>query len=168
MTADQYSDAELIGLLRDEAGRIGRTPTVQHFNESPDLPAADTYKRRYAEWNNALWRAGLEPNEERYDRLALLDIYIGKSQEMDVDAPTWADIGADPDLPSVSTFAKEFTYSELLAELGLVRPEQDNRRWVDERAVYQAWEQEKDSDAVADAFGITPDAVQEAVAVYAF
>ncbi|MFB6295195.1 MAG: homing endonuclease associated repeat-containing protein [Candidatus Nanohaloarchaea archaeon] len=167
MTGGLYTDDELIGFLREHATEDW-APTVQYFNSRSDLPSADTYKRRYGDWNNALWRAGLKPNEEQYGREEMIDQFIRKGQELGMRPPTWRDIDDDKTMPALSSYRERFSYEELVEETGFVTLDDDNSRWIDEREVYAAWEEAKDSEAVAKRFGITADRVQEAVAAQAF
>jgi hypothetical protein len=69
-----YTDDELIDILVDRAGELGRTPTVTDM-KSFGAPYASLYQRRFAThkglndgWNNALLKAGLKTNRKLPDQ----------------------------------------------------------------------------------------------------
>jgi len=67
-TPEKYSDQDLISELRAVAGRLGTTRlTVAVFNHHA-MPNAETLRRRFGSWADALKRAGLEvaPLGRRY------------------------------------------------------------------------------------------------------
>lgn len=168
MRNEKYLPEELVEILREETEELGRTPTVGHFEESMELPSPMTFKNRFGEWNNAVWRAGLDFNQEKYGKEELLDQLRQKSREMDVDVPTIEDIREDSDMPGYSTYRKEFgSYEELLEEAGMVMPDTDNSRFVDEEEIYAAWEESMNSREVAEDYGVSEDLVQEIAAEYA-
>lgn len=60
----RYSDEELLDHLRELAARLDRSPTMAEMDERGEY-AADTYRRRFGSWNDALRLAGLEVNRTR-------------------------------------------------------------------------------------------------------
>ena len=60
---ENLSDDELIELMIDKARRLGKTPTRADVNSDPNMPSADTYRRRFGTYTNAVIRAGLKPNK---------------------------------------------------------------------------------------------------------
>ncbi len=65
----KYSDVELLGILRKESEKLGRTPTVKDFSKYKGVPSFNTYTARFGSWGSAIKKAGLEPaakvNKER-------------------------------------------------------------------------------------------------------
>lgn len=61
---NRYSDDELLDHLRTFAADLGRSPTMAEMDERGEY-AADTYRRRFGSWNDALRRADLEVNRTR-------------------------------------------------------------------------------------------------------
>ncbi len=62
MSRKKYSDSELLDILRSEFKKLGRTPTVAYFNKTSNLPSSIIFQKRWGSWNNAVIKAGLEPN----------------------------------------------------------------------------------------------------------
>lgn len=60
----QYSDDDLIRILRETAGDLGRTPTQNWMDENGEVTAA-TCSNRFGSWNEALEAAGLELNQRK-------------------------------------------------------------------------------------------------------
>lgn len=70
----QYSDEDLIRILRETAAKLGRTPTQTWMNENGDV-TAKTCENRFGSWNQALKAAGLELNQRKdIDDEELLDM----------------------------------------------------------------------------------------------
>lgn len=110
--------SELLDDLKQFANDIGKTPTVRECRESgPHSP--DDYKREFGSWNEALERAGLEPNQYQS---------ISKESILD-DIKRVADgIGRAPTLDemdwhgkySIATYQKKLdSYVGALEKLGL-------------------------------------------------
>ena len=64
-----YTRKELTALLDD----IKTLPTKNQIDERDDLPSSRTYENVFGSWNNAMWCAGFDPNEQIYTEDELLD-----------------------------------------------------------------------------------------------
>jgi HNH endonuclease/Homing endonuclease associated repeat len=53
----KYTDEYLLAQLLDQAGALGRTPTVREI-----IPREKVYRKRFGSYNQAVLLAGLEPN----------------------------------------------------------------------------------------------------------
>lgn len=56
----QYSDEELLGMLRSLADQFDRPLERQDVEDAEDLPATSTFEHRFGSWNEAKEAAGLE------------------------------------------------------------------------------------------------------------
>lgn len=74
----KYTDNELLGLLKKEAKRLGRSPVTTDFDSNIELPSSRTYAERFGRWLIALQKAGLEP--ARINTLSADEIIIRKTK----------------------------------------------------------------------------------------
>jgi len=58
-----YTDEQLLAVLRDLAAELGRTPSTNDLLARRDLPSPTAYVGHFGSWNAALEAAGLEPNQ---------------------------------------------------------------------------------------------------------
>lgn len=59
----EYSDAELLEMLRHRSNELGRPVTQPDIREADDLPALSTFENRFGSWNKAKEQAGLRTYE---------------------------------------------------------------------------------------------------------
>jgi hypothetical protein len=58
----RWDRQQVIDALRRMAGELGRAPTKEECDDSPDgYPSASTVKRRFGSFTAAIHAAGLEP-----------------------------------------------------------------------------------------------------------
>ena len=114
-----HDEAELIGILQAEAGFLGETPTGRYF-EDRGLASRDTFRRYFGSYNNAVWRAGLEPNQPEYgkDEMAHLARTLFYEEE---EAPTANDLQKDEWMPDKERIRNEFgSFGNFLSYAGLL------------------------------------------------
>lgn len=104
-----YTDEELIEMLREFAKELGETPTIQQIQENDTMPSRGTYAYRFGSYGEACLEAGIEPNQAggAYPREALIRELMDFAKE-NGRVPKQADLEADDDLPSAATFSKRF------------------------------------------------------------
>jgi len=116
-----YSDAELLRLLREFADENQATPTFDEWTHSKN-PSPGTYSRRFGSWAEGLRAAGLEPHQEQsqpttYSREELLDHIQDLHEELGRE-PSQADL-ADSDGPSRAPYMDRFGSWSRAKELAL-------------------------------------------------
>ena len=62
---EEFSEEELIKMLRTKEKRLGRTPTRRDVDEDPKMPSGSCYISHFKSWNKALEMAGLPVNRAR-------------------------------------------------------------------------------------------------------
>ena len=55
-----YTKEELIGMLRNKANEVGRSPMIKDLESDKNMPDRDTYERHFGSFNKSLEAAGLE------------------------------------------------------------------------------------------------------------
>lgn len=117
------SDQEYLDALASYAQELGHTPSRTEINNNPALPAANSYKKRFKTYNNAVLLAGLEPNAapERVDidDNALLDGLKNFAEELG-HVPSTREVELNKKLPSVKTYTVRFeSFNQALVLAGL-------------------------------------------------
>jgi hypothetical protein len=134
----RYSDEDILGQLKDCAGRLGRSPTMREFSEDEATTIhPQTVIERFGSWNRAKRAAGLVPRrfatkEELLRCLRELGERIGRT-------PTAKDVDAHRGLvPSKSLYWHTFgSLTNALREAGFDVPVGEERL---ERAIQQGEE----------------------------
>ena len=125
-----FDRPELVAYMRVEYEKLGESPSQSHFRDNDDLPSEVPYKSRYGNWNNALFMAGLEPNETDSGKDVLEEELIIKTHEMNEDSdillrtPSAREINEDDSMHSESQFQHHFGSIEEAfesASLGTIR-----------------------------------------------
>ena len=116
-----YSDEELIEMLREFAEKLGKTPSIKDLRKDPSMPSAKAYRDHFGKWNNALKAAGLQINltycdltdEEMLEALRKLAEKLGKT-------PTHRDTKKESSMPSANAYIQRFgTWNNALKLAGL-------------------------------------------------
>jgi hypothetical protein len=120
-----YTDAQLLDVLRDLAAELGRTPTRGDLLARPDLPSPTAYTGHFGNWNAALEAAGLEPcrraphRRAAYTNEQLLAILRHLAAELGR-PPTDRELRARRDLPPPTAYRKHFgSWNAALEAAGL-------------------------------------------------
>jgi transposase len=58
--SDRYTEEELIEILQDVADEVDGSLSANMFSAHDDVPAPETYQRRFGSWNNAKDNANIE------------------------------------------------------------------------------------------------------------
>jgi hypothetical protein len=142
-------DEETVSKLQNFAEEHGRSPYTSEFNGLDELPDANTVNEMYADprngenggINNLLWRAGLEPNSERFDEDILEEEYLRITYENDGEVASLKDIKNHEKSPTYPTFNNHVGGIRQLAEqTGLAsrrnvqRTKAEEGRYLDETA----------------------------------
>ena len=121
---NNYSDEELIEMLREYAKELGRVPRAEDVHANPSMPSETTYLYHFGSWNKALQIADLQVNihvatdEELLEKLKSFADELGR-------IPTSEDIDSNPSMPSRSTYRSRFgSWNKALQMVGL----QTNKR----------------------------------------
>lgn len=59
---EHYSDEKLIDEIHRAQSILGHVPSFVEMNDIPKTPRAETYRRRFGSWNEALEAAGIDAN----------------------------------------------------------------------------------------------------------
>lgn len=122
-----YTDEELIELLKAKAERDGRVPTERSVNTDGSLPSSRFYSKRFGSWNAALEAAGLSTNRSycEYTDEELIELLKAKA-ERDGRVPSIRDVNADDNMPNATTYYTRFgSWNAALEAAGLTL----NRVW---------------------------------------
>jgi HNH endonuclease len=131
----RYSNAQILGELRDSAERLGRSPTMREFAGDPETTVhPQTVIEHFGSWNAAKREAGLVPR-----RFATREELVGLLRELGEElerVPTAKDLDERRgSMPSKSLYWHTFgSLSEALREAGFDVPVGEERL---ERAVEQ-------------------------------
>lgn len=115
----QHSTVELLSELYRLTAELGHTPTTDDMTEHGQH-SAQTYRKRFDSWTDALDQAGLE-QKERADRVSdeeYLDTLREFADELDR-TPRWQDMEAS-DYPDPTVYRKHFgSWNNALEQAGL-------------------------------------------------
>ena len=124
----QYSDQELLDLLRKKAKEIGKTPSIPILKADSDFPVNTTiYIKRFKSWNNAIAKAGLEITQthsdckkNHYTNEELLELLRQKAEEIG-HTPSTKLLDKDPKFPVRSgVYRLRFgTWNDAIKKAGL-------------------------------------------------
>lgn len=117
-SCNQYTDEQLINILRDYYKNIG-FPTQRKFNSKNKLPSYTLYFKRFGSFKNAILISGIEIPEERkrwFDRkslsdeemLKLLKYYTDEKLKNNIYLLTNEDIDKNSNMPHTSTYNTRF------------------------------------------------------------
>lgn len=112
---DGFDHKKLIEQLKEEAGRLGRTPLASEMAN----PCGNLYMREFGTWDKALEAAGLKPERstrrKAYTKEELIQKIQEKAQELGR-IPNYNEVSR----PYYSTYVKYFgSWEKALAEAGL-------------------------------------------------
>lgn len=117
MARRQYSDEDLIAIMREAAGTLKRIPTMSDFDQKriPGLkrtPASYTYKTRFGRYSNAL-RKAFGPHEAHRQTNGLADEDKLVRDMKDLYArlgrvPTAAEMSAHPSAHHANTYIRHY------------------------------------------------------------
>lgn len=128
-----YSDEQLLSLLRKKAAREGKTTLAQKdLRGDPSMPDYGTYVDRFNGFDNALILAGLNPADyiRPYEDGELLRRYAKKGEEeCGGEAPTMAEVNSDPTMPHAGTYLAHFKTWENLRKLSGLKVRNNAQRW---------------------------------------
>lgn len=116
-----YTDNELIDLLKAKAKRDGQMPTERSVNADSSLPSSRFYSKRFGSWNKALEVAGLSTNRSyrEYTDEELIELLKAKA-ERDGRVPSIRSTDADDDMPNTTTYYTRFgSWNQALEVAGL-------------------------------------------------
>ena len=104
-----YKREELIGLLRNKAKDLGRSPTIDELNIDKNMPDRDTYSRYFGTFNKALGYAGLEVRYvfRKWTKEELLQKLQQKAKEIGK-CPTQKNLDRDSAMPAKNSYRKYF------------------------------------------------------------
>jgi|GEM_PF-1525602 len=128
-----YDKPELIGYLRAADKKSQR-----YFRQKEQLPSENPYISHFGGWNNALWHAGIETQEqldkeELEDQLRRKTHELNRNRDLLIETPTAKQIEEDPSLHNKSEFQQRFGSIEEAfrsANLGYIRKlEKEHLKW---------------------------------------
>lgn len=126
-----HDKAEIIGILQAEADSLGETPTSAHL-QNEGLMSKDTVQRHFGSCNNAVWAAGLEPNQPEYGKEEMADLartYLYENGEV----PTANDLQNENILDKerirnkFGAFGNFLAYANLVSDYMATRGIEENR-----------------------------------------
>lgn len=105
----KLSNDDMLALISNFIDELGRLPKSKEIDANPMLPTANTLRSRFGSLKNALDLAQdrLRSNKHKYTDKELLDL-LRELGEKKGRMPTVADVRADPNMPSVSTYMAHF------------------------------------------------------------
>ncbi|MFQ6009652.1 MAG: homing endonuclease associated repeat-containing protein [Candidatus Aenigmatarchaeota archaeon] len=103
----QYSNEELLNVLKKKAKELGRTPHVSDIDADKSIASIAIYYQRFGSFKNALKEAGLERKNYNYSDEELVDILKKKHEEAGK-SPTAREIDEDKSIPSSNTYISRF------------------------------------------------------------
>lgn len=149
----------------------GEVPTLSELQNDPDAPSPTTYYRRFDSYNEAVRKAGLNPNpsggQSKISREELLNYLKEEAEELEGTPPA-IHFAKDKSLPSPSTYKNEFeSWNNALREAGLeLNAEKEHREIPDEmrEEIYEVWlETDKTMTALSGEFEVCEDVVKDSV-----
>ena len=114
------SDDEMLQMLIAKAKELNRVPTRWEVDHDWDMPSATTYTKRFGSFTKALVAANLVANRLHLADGELIELLVKKTVQSGK-TPSCSEINDDPNMPSVTTYAKRFgSLTKALAIAGLV------------------------------------------------
>ena len=106
-----FDETALIGFLQ-----VFDITKGEEIDDDPFFPSSGTYKRNFGSWNNALWRAGKQTKNQKYDRDILIEMLLDKYYKINKDVEqfdslqdvTNRDIRQDDSMPSPIPYEEHF------------------------------------------------------------
>jgi len=104
-----YTKEELIGMLRNKANELGRSPIIKDLDSDKNMPDRDTYERHFGSFNKSLEAAGLEVKYifRKWTKDDGIKWLIYKYQELGR-TPGIRDFDKDPRTPAKNVVRKLF------------------------------------------------------------
>ena len=108
----QYSDDELLDILKHVTDRLGRPPTSSELALMDNVPSAATYANRFGSWTSALDRAGIKGKKtgrgrKRYTDEKLLSLLNDAAGQLGR-TPRVQDLSGMEGFPSPLTYRNRF------------------------------------------------------------
>ncbi|MFQ6009650.1 MAG: homing endonuclease associated repeat-containing protein [Candidatus Aenigmatarchaeota archaeon] len=120
-----YTDEELLELLKDKAEELGRTPTIEEVIKDDSMPYPGVYYKRFGSWKNAVKEAGLEPYmrvyKKKYTDQELLDFLRKKAEELGR-TPLKGELNTDKSIPNQYLYRKRFGSWEIALKKAGLKP----------------------------------------------
>lgn len=122
--ARNYTDEELLQILRDLYQELGRAPVEQDLNFSSFLPTASTYLRRFGGFATAKRLSGIpDPDATTKTKVRLREKSPKWSKEKVAEAlftksralgrmPSWNEVNRDSTMPCMTTVRKHFANAD--------------------------------------------------------
>lgn len=119
----QYTDNELLNLLKLFVEENERIPMQKDFDNDPRYPGSKTYYMHFGSWNNALILAGLSirkrDNKKVYTEEELLN-FLKTFYEKNNRVPTKDDFTNNSEYPNCGTYRKRFgSWNNALKQVGM-------------------------------------------------
>lgn len=111
-TKPQYSDEELLAMLRTLSRKLGRSVTIPDLERAEGYPEPSTFEQRFGSWNKAKKAAGLETfsrgeRRTQYSREELLEKLRQLADERE-ETITRSDVDEAENVPSTTTYTRRF------------------------------------------------------------
>ena len=125
-----YTDDELIMMLRKKAKQLGRTPKSREVTADSEMPNALTYQNKFGSFNAALTAAGLIPTTTRWQsknwtKKELISA-LKKLRKALGRTPKSTDLKEDLTVPPLSAYLRTFsTWNNALKAAGLRYTEEE-------------------------------------------
>jgi hypothetical protein len=123
-TISQYSDEDLVDAVNKAAEKLGRTPNRSQVENLTGITSSPL--TRNGGYNNLLFRAGEDPNWEKYGEDELVDLLSQIYVEKDFTAPRPTDVDKSDRGPKSQAYKRRFgSWDEALQEADIPSPHYD-------------------------------------------
>lgn len=116
-----YSDDELIDMIKNLGVKLNKTPTLQDLKNEKDYPHISVFRKRFGTWNDILELAGFKKNKiiKSYTDDELIELLQKLANELGR-TPTKRDMNKSKGYPSYATYYYRFgNWNNALQKAGL-------------------------------------------------
>lgn len=129
---EEYSDEEIVQMVKEKAEDLGATPTLSDLNEEVNYPDAYDFRSRFDGYNNLLFRASLTPNLERYGEKEIMDSLRKEYVENGFNRPDEKVLNGKDNFPTMGYLRQLYGgLDEALEEAGIPIIEANESKYFD-------------------------------------
>ncbi|MBT7903586.1 hypothetical protein HN587_07015 [Candidatus Woesearchaeota archaeon] len=132
-----YSNNELLDILKQVSEKLGRTPKVNEFDKLDEsYPKSILYHRRFGSWNNAIKKAGLDITKEMKYTKKMIISSLHDFKKLHSRVPKALDFSTGkPEYVIVKRILQVNTWHEVLEKAGFKKSE-----WANKNSLPFKWE----------------------------